>query len=52
VDGTRALRAHGAAPLAGASALGRVLAAELLSLGASDLISVPPAPTSSGDDAQ
>jgi len=51
-DGSRALRAHGTAPLADASALGRDLAAELLSLGASDLISVPQAPTSSGDDAQ
>jgi hydroxymethylbilane synthase len=51
-DGARALRAHGSAALADARALGRDLAAELLSLGASDLISVPQAPTSSGDDAQ
>ena len=51
-DGARALRAHGTAALADARQLGRDLAAELLRLGASDLISVPQAPTSSGDDAQ
>ncbi len=51
-DGGRALRAHGTAALGDAGQLGRDLAAELLRLGASDLISVPQAPTSSEDDAQ
>ncbi len=45
-DGSRVLRAHGAAPGAGAWQLGRDLAAELLRSGASDLISGPQAPTS------
>ncbi len=51
-DGSRVLRAHGAAPptspsrLTGAWQLGRDLAAELLRSGASDLISGPQAPTS------
>ena len=51
-DGRRVLRVHGTAPGADARQLGRELAAELLRSGASDLISVPPAPTSSGNDAQ
>ena len=50
-DGTRALRAHGSAPLAGAYQLGRDLAAELLRRGAADLVSSPMDPTSSGNDA-
>ena len=48
-DGTRALRALGSAPTADARRLGRDLAAELLRRGASDLISSPVAPASSGD---
>jgi hydroxymethylbilane synthase len=51
-DGTRTLRAHGSAPAADARRLGRDLAAELLRRGASDLISSPMAPTSSGNDVQ
>jgi len=52
-DGRRVLRAHGTtAPGTDARQLGRDLAAELLRSGASDLISVPPAPTSSGNDVQ
>jgi hydroxymethylbilane synthase len=51
-DGSRVLRAHGGAPGADASQLGRDLAAELLRSGAADLIEVPPAPTSSGNDVQ
>ncbi len=51
-DGRRVLRAHGAAPGTDARQLGRELAAELLRSGAGDLISVPQAPTSSGNDAQ
>jgi hydroxymethylbilane synthase len=51
-DGTRVLRAHGSAPAADARRLGRDLAAELLHRGASDLISSPIAPTSSGNDVQ
>ncbi len=51
-DGSRILRARGAAPGADARQLGRVLAAELLRSGAGDLISVPQAPTSSGNDVQ
>jgi len=51
-DGTRVLRAHGSAPAADARRLGRDLAAELLRRGASDLISSPMAPTSSGNDVQ
>ena len=51
-DGRRVLRAHGAAPGADARQLGRDLATELLRSGAGDLISVPQAPTSSGNDAQ
>jgi hydroxymethylbilane synthase len=51
-DGSRALRAHGVAPGADARQLGRDLAAELLRSGAGDLISVPQAPTSSGNDVQ
>ena len=47
-DGSRVLRAHGAAPGADAWQLGRDLAAELLRSGASDLISVPEEQTSSG----
>jgi hydroxymethylbilane synthase len=39
-DGSRVLRAHGEAPAADARRLGRDLAAELLRLGAADLISV------------
>ena len=50
-DGTRALRAHGSAPGTDACRLGQDLAAELLRRGASDLISVPLAP-SSGIDAE
>jgi hydroxymethylbilane synthase len=49
-DGSRVLRAHGSAAAAGGWQLGRDLAAELLRSGASDLISVPQAPTSSGND--
>ncbi len=45
-DGSRMLRAHGAAAGADAQQLGRDLAAELLRSGASDLISGPQAPTS------
>jgi len=51
-DGRRVLRAHGTAAAADARRLGRDLAAELLRAGASDLISVPQAPTSSGNDVQ
>jgi hydroxymethylbilane synthase len=51
-DGRRVLRAHGSAPSADAWQLGRDLAAELLRSGASDLISVPQARTSSGNDVQ
>jgi len=51
-DGTRALRAQGSAPAAGARRLGRDLAAELLRRGASDFISSPIDPTSSGNDVQ
>jgi len=51
-DGSRVLRARGAAPSGDAGQLGRVLAAELLRSGAGDLISVPQAPTSSGNDVQ
>ena len=51
-DGSRVLRAHGGAPSGEARQLGRDLAAELLRAGASDLISVPREPTSSGNDVQ
>ncbi|MGD0604428.1 MAG: hydroxymethylbilane synthase [Streptosporangiaceae bacterium] len=51
-DGSRVLRARGDAPAADAGQLGRALAAELLQSGARDLISVPQAPTGSGNDAQ
>jgi len=51
-DGSRVLRAHGTAPGADARQLGRDLAAELLRSGAGDLISVPQATTSSGNDVQ
>jgi hydroxymethylbilane synthase len=51
-DGTRALRAQGSAPVADARRLGQDLAAELLRRGASDLISSPMTPTSSGNDVQ
>jgi hydroxymethylbilane synthase len=51
-DGTRALRAHGSAPAADARRLGHDLAAELLRHGASDFISGPNGPTSSGNDVQ
>ncbi len=51
-DGRRVLRAHGAAAAADARQLGRDLAAELLRAGAADLISVPQAPTSTGNDVQ
>jgi hydroxymethylbilane synthase len=51
-DGRRVLRAHGTAAAADARLLGRDLAAELLRAGASDLIIVPQAPTSSGNDVQ
>jgi porphobilinogen deaminase len=51
-DGSRVLRVHGAAAAADGWQLGRDLAAELLRSGASDLISVPQAPTSSGNDVQ
>ncbi len=46
-DGSRVLRAHGTAPAADGWQLGRDLAAELLRSGASDLINVPQAPSSS-----
>jgi hydroxymethylbilane synthase len=51
-DGSRVLRARGTGPGADAGQLGRALAAELLQSGAGDLISVPQAPTSSGNDVQ
>jgi hydroxymethylbilane synthase len=51
-DGSRVLRAHGVASGADASQLGRDLAAELLASGAGDLISVPQARTSVGNDVQ
>jgi len=51
-DGTRALRARGSAPAAGARRLGADLAADLLRRGAADLVSSPMGPTSSGNDAQ
>jgi porphobilinogen deaminase len=51
-DGSRVLRACGDAPGTDARQLGRALAAELLQAGAGDLISVPPAVTSSGNDVQ
>jgi hydroxymethylbilane synthase len=51
-DGSRVLRAHGSASGADAGQLGRDLAAELLRSGAGDLISVPQATTSSGNDVQ
>jgi len=51
-DGSRVLRATGTASGADPGQLGRDLAAELLRSGAGDLISVPQAPTSSGNDAQ
>ncbi len=51
-DGSRVLRTHGTAPGADARQLGRDLAAELLRSGAADLISVPQATTSSGNDVQ
>jgi porphobilinogen deaminase len=46
-DGSRVLRAHGTAAAAAGWQLGRDLAAELLRAGASDLINVPQAPSSS-----
>ena len=49
-DGSRTLRAHGGAPVAGAWQLGRDLAAELLRSGASDLISVSEEQANSGND--
>jgi len=51
-DGSRVLRAHGVAPGADASQLGRDLAAKLLASGAGDFISVPQAPTNVGNDVQ
>jgi len=51
-DGSRVLRAHGAAPAAGAWQLGRDLAAELLRSGASDLISGSEGQANSGNDVQ
>ena len=51
-DGSRVLRAHGSASWGQARQLGHDLAAQLLQAGAPDLISVPPAPTSSGNDAE
>jgi hydroxymethylbilane synthase len=52
LDGSRALRVHGSAPPDDARRLGRDLAAELLRLGATDFISSPTDPTSSGNDVQ
>jgi hydroxymethylbilane synthase len=52
LDGSRALRVHGSAPPGDARRLGRDLAAELLRLGATDFISSPIDPTSSGNDVQ
>jgi hydroxymethylbilane synthase len=57
LDGSRVLRAHGAAPGADAWQLGRDLAAQLLRSGAADLISVPAGhvseqQTNSGNDVQ
>ncbi|HLI40695.1 MAG TPA: hydroxymethylbilane synthase [Streptosporangiaceae bacterium] len=51
-DGSRVLRARGGAPatLDAARRLGLDLAAQLLRAGAADLISVPSAPTSTGND--
>jgi hydroxymethylbilane synthase len=51
-DGSRTLRAHGAAPAADAWQLGRDLAAELLRSGASDLISVSEGQANTGNDVQ
>jgi hydroxymethylbilane synthase len=51
-DGSRALRVHGSAPPGDARRLGRDLAAELLRLGATDFISNPIDPTSTGNDVQ
>jgi hydroxymethylbilane synthase len=51
-DGSRMLRAHGEAAVAGAWQLGRDLAAELLRSGASDLISVSEAQANSRNDVQ
>jgi hydroxymethylbilane synthase len=51
-DGSIVLRADGRGAPADARRLGRDLAAELLRSGAADLIKVPQAPASSGNDAQ
>jgi len=53
VDGSTVLRAHGSvSAMADARQLGRDCAVELLRLGAADLIRVPEAPASSGNDVQ
>jgi hydroxymethylbilane synthase len=52
-DGSTVLRAHGSvSAIADARQLGRDCAVELLRLGAADLIRVPQAPASSGNDVQ
>jgi hydroxymethylbilane synthase len=52
-DGSTVLRAHGSvSAIAEAPQLGRDCAVELLRLGAADLIRVPQAPASSGNDVQ
>jgi porphobilinogen deaminase len=52
LDGSAVLRTHGRGAPADARRLGRDLAAELLRAGAADLIKVPQAPASSGNDVQ
>jgi hydroxymethylbilane synthase len=51
-DGSTVLRAHGRGTSADARRLGGDLAAELLRAGAAELIRVPQAPVSTGNDAQ
>jgi len=51
-DGTTILRAHGGGLMATARELGRDLAADLLRAGAAELIKVPQAPVTSGNDVQ
>jgi hydroxymethylbilane synthase len=51
-DGSRVLRAHGRGTSAQARRLGGDIAAELLRAGAAELIRVPQAPVSTGNDAQ
>ena len=51
-DGSRVLRANGRGTAANARRLGADIAAELLHAGAAELIRVPQAPVSTGNDAQ